>query len=254
MNSHNHVYAIMELTPATDLRYALPAIRSFSAQTWPYRSLSVVCRPPVDDAQVREAVDAMRLEDPDIEVRKAPLDGDISQVIRAAADEDLPGAPWGVLWQPDCWSHPDRLAFQLASAIGSASGVRLRYEIRMSPAESSCRMLLDQSGIPSTELFKMDRAFAMAAHPHDGVVWSTARGQIQRIALTAVHPWPLRIRFLQHNGEKGPDPAEASLFYRDLPTGFLARGKTQVPDHVRAGLPDILEHYGLGLFASPASR
>ncbi len=169
------VTATLVVSDVNRLLFARAAVAAFMAQTYTNKHLVIVngidpLTYPAEQKQADDSVltltDAQRADASRVTNREHPWvtehrvqPGLTVGAMRNAALAALPpGTSWVALWDDDNFSHPFRLAFQMAHRIDDTTPVLLRKEIRVDVVNAVACPFEAAAGVHSTLIFPLPPA------------------------------------------------------------------------------------------------
>ena len=234
-NSRNaeKVSAILVLDQQPRVRLARVAVESFMRQTYTERQL-VIVNGSGEKVTTREH--PMITE---VEVMAGPTIGALRNVGIEKADGSL-----CVIWDDDNWSHPHRLAFQMAYRVPNACCV-LRFETRCDVLRSFVVPIANTNGVPGTIMWpKGDARFSETPDAREDVEFFEKNFGDNRVVVNNNSSWfpgpVLNTAFFHGNNRLN----EEEFFGKDW-TGKEHQGKWLVQPDEREYLKTILGFYGM---------
>lgn len=163
------VTAILVLNDLNRLRFARAAVNSFIRQNYTNKHIVIVngCDPAsypteekLDDDTIVLLTDEQRIARSKVTDREHPWITELTckpglshGAMRNLALEAAPACTWAMIWEDDCFSHRDRMMFQMAHRVDDATPVLLRHEVRVDVVNAVAVPHNSLAGIHSTLLF-----------------------------------------------------------------------------------------------------
>ena len=234
-NSRNaeKVSAIMVIDQQPRVRLARVAVESFMRQTYMERQL-VIVNGSGEKVTTREH--PMITE---VEVMAGPTIGALRNVGIEKGD-----GSWFVIWDDDDWSHPHRLAFQMAYRVPATCCV-LRFQSRCDVLRSFVVPIENTNGIPGTIMWpKGEARFSEMPDVREDVDFFEKNFGDRRVVVNNNSSWfpgpVLHTAFFHGNNRL----SEEDFFGKEW-AGKEHQGKWMVQPDEREYLKTILGFYGM---------